>query len=221
MGKITWMLLVPLVPSVLLFVVFPDATFSFFGARETPKISASGAVGLYFALIVMSIRFLKADRLDAKMELRAKILGEWSLVARWKDQKGISQETTGDLQFTLDAHTQRLVLNGWAGSRGERRHFASSKVFVDDNKLTYLVDTASPDVGHRRWLVEIDLPATKKFTDLHGVYHEVEGDGNGTVSLTHNAKGMALAPILTVASIPTALATFALLWISGWLSHVR
>jgi hypothetical protein len=63
MGKITWMLLVPLSPSILLFVIFPEATFSLIsavaphssldllGGEDAPRVSTTGVVALYFALI--------------------------------------------------------------------------------------------------------------------------------------------------------------------------
>jgi hypothetical protein len=168
MGKITWLLLVPLIPSILIFVIFPDALFNFLPSQisDSTKVSASGAVGLYFCLIMLCMKYLKADKLDSRTRLRGKLLGVWSFVAQWIEKDELAQRPKtahGKLTFTLDSETQRLFLEGEGKedethSTNETLHFTTDKVFVEPGKLTYLVGTKNPGDNYRRWLVELNLP---------------------------------------------------------------
>lgn len=228
MGKITWLLLVPLVPSILIFVVFPDAVFNILPMKigDTAKISVSGSVALYFCLIIIFMKYLKADKLDSLMTLRVKLLGTWSFTAHWieKDDPAQHQNAAhGTLTFTLDKETQRLYLEG-EGKEDEvqnsnnTRHFNTAKVFLERGKLIYLVDTQPPGENYRRWVVELNLPASGEFTVLYGDYHEIEGDKAGSMEIHRIKKKISRAQVLSITAIPVTIAIVVLLWVTGALS---
>lgn len=225
--KLTWMLLLPLIPSILLFVVFPNDTFNYIApkipAELRPSISASGAVGLYFVLILLSVRFLKSDRLDTRIRQRIRLVGAWVLDARWREQN-VEHESQGEVNFTLDPNTQRLVLHGKSqrvvdGTLEQNEyHFDSSRVFLEPNNLLYMLETNHPDYGRRRWVVEFPLPADGEIREINGQFNEIEGNFAGFINLQRRQRHVQVAEVLTRYTVPVAVGAAAVVliaWVAG------
>jgi hypothetical protein len=227
MAKITFMLLVPLLQSVLLFIVFPNAVFgttiSNFGGIDQIKINATGAVGLYFCLILLSMKVFKTDKLDNKTKYRVRMLGDWNFgAASYKDDTKKGNETpthySGNISFTLDPESQRLIMHGDYLENGVKYVFGTDKIFTEPQKITYLIDTNQHGNEPKRWLVELDVPGGKDIENLSGIFHEVEGSVRGELSLVRRQKKTALANFLTTATVPASIGAIVLLWYFGILS---
>jgi hypothetical protein len=184
MMKFVAMLVVPLIPVVVLFTLFPNAAVNVVTkipglvAGQEEQITAGGAVALYFILVTIAVKVFKVDKIDELTPLRHKLSGDWDLAA--------NDKPVGLANIRVSNRTRRLsILGHWNDSQTEVPWHAG-QITLEPDLLSYITTTTRKKAGKTetvRSLVELHIPAEEKLRNLSGQYYLVEEEGVGSLSL--------------------------------------
>ena len=177
MTRMTWALIVPLIPATLLGVLFPNSTFNLvtqvtgwdiLNPDTKQKISAAGPMGLYFSLVLISIIVTKINKLDQYSNIRRSLAGEWDFIAT-------DQSQHGRCTIRLDKATQKIFINGnWSHGNTPLDGWRAGQIFLEDDKLSFVVTPNNSD--KKRALVEFHIPQLqKKLTHSDGSVFTILG----------------------------------------------
>lgn len=198
---LTFIVILPLIPSVLLYHLFGDSSFASF---MSTGIHLGGPIAAYFIIFLAVIKLFKViqpdeiNKIIEKEKRNKKIMeiisGNWDFDANFQDENGAPKMVQGTASLNPDSIDGKLNITGnWKDESGNPiGNWDADEIILTDHDLIYhysvpAIGDKPSSTGVSKLIFNYD-DKRKKILSMNGNWGVLGRDYNGTMTWKRKSK---------------------------------